>query len=50
MKECFYCHKPIYTITDEFQGDVKCPHCKVQNSFYDPEDKVESEEEDGHKT
>jgi phage FluMu protein Com len=43
MKECFYCHKPITTITDEFLGDVICPTCKVQNSFYPPQENTDED-------
>ena len=38
MKKCFVCEKEITTITDEFIGDVRCPNCRVMNSFYDPKD------------
>jgi len=44
MKTCFVCKQVIITITEDFIGDVRCPHCKVLNSFYDPKDFVPEEE------
>ena len=38
MKTCFACKEVITTITDDFIGDVRCPTCGIQNSFYDPKD------------
>jgi len=36
MRICFNCKQKI--CNEDLCGDIICPHCKVQNSFYDPED------------
>ena len=43
MVECYFCKKPIYTITDEFRGDVRCPHCKILNSYYRSNDEIKKD-------
>ena len=43
---CWYCKEEFEYEGNQYQ-DVRCPNCKILNSFYDPKDFEPEGKEDG---